>query len=828
MISFERKMELEGQLKEAGNNLLNPPSSIDELLFLLDNPSRLIFRFMVWKKVENLLISVEQAPPRSMQKALLPLMKALISDALLRHSDMDVKVSVASCITEITRITAPDAPYNDERMKLTVAAFENLSHVSSRCYTKAVSILDTVARVRLCLLMLDLDCDELIIEMFQQFLKKIRSNHPNTVFLAMESIMTLVLDESEDISWGLLSPLLASVRKENQKILPTSWKLGENVIANCAYKIKPYLMEAVQSMDIALDEYSPIIASICKSESDALNKSGDHLVTVGPVFRGELCQAVDAISKSLMRNVTAGTRENNRINNGILNIKPSKILEHSHVEVPRGADAPGGAGPDNFVSLYPVKSETEPDTMPKKRGRRHNSLMNAKEDHDHSWICMARNPLQIPHHRKRHDKGVDCSVVADPDLKDAAPQLKDEKVTESEMSCQINEIIGASSASPNGGLPGGRHRRRGQSKGKESMTTENADPNSSLANRLEFKTQIVDKLTRPTDASLKMKSEDKTSERKRPKRSRRVEIDAKPIQAPPYFVPEKEARVRSDLEEKKLLQATLKKYINKRTLDDDAMLDESITGASGNQKMNSRPVTTARKGGTYLEKTPKTNPKGQRNAGKEMASELPDLGEELIGRRIKVWWPMDKTFYEGVVASYDSITMKHRVLYEDGDEERLNLRRQRWQLIHDKGQEIDLPKPDVSLDILPKLKGKTHSSSPKSAKRRSSFKRNGVHASTATRKSKSYGGISPDGGMLEKPSVHESVKDASTTMTDSRSSGDGQKFADELKAESNSMESKPTIAEMLPSSDGTSLKDGESLSAMPCDIRGNQEKETSL
>ncbi|XP_021298162.1 uncharacterized protein LOC110427082 isoform X2 [Herrania umbratica] len=817
MISFERKMELEGQLKEAGNNLLNPPSSIDELLFLLD-------------KVENLLISVEQAPPRSMQKALLPLMKALISDDLLRHSDMDVKVSVASCITEITRITAPDAPYSDDRMKeifqLTVAAFENLSPVSSRCYTKAVSILDTVARVRLCLVMLDLDCDELIVEMFQQFLKKIRSNHPNTVFLAMESIMTLVLDESEDISWGLLSPLLASVRKENQKILPTSWKLGENVIANCACKIKPYLIEAVQSMDIALDEYSPIIASICKSESDALNKSGDHLVTVGPVFRGELCQAVDAISKSLMRNVTAGTRDNNRINNGILNIKPSKILEHSHVEVPRVADASGAAGPDNFVSLYPVKSETELDTIPKKRGRRHNSLMNAKEDHDHSWICMASNPLQIPHHRKRHDKGVDCSVVADPDLKDAALQLKDKKVTESEMSCQINEIIGASSAFPNSGLPGGRHLRRGQSKRKESMTTENADPNSSLAKRLEFKTQIVEKLTRSTDASLKMKSEDKTSERKRPKRSRRVEIDAKPIQAPPYFVAEKEARVRSDLEEKKLLQATLQKYINKRTLDDDAMLDESITGASGNQI--SRPVTTARKGATYLEKTPKTNLKRQRNAGKEMASELPDLGEELIGRRIKVWWPMDKTFYEGVVASYDSITMKHRVLYEDGDEERLNLRRQRWQLIHDKGQEIDLPKPDVSLDILPKLKGKTQSSSPKSAKRRSSSKRNGAHASTATRKSKSYGGITPDGGMLEKPSVHESVKDASMAMTDSRSSGDGQKFADELKVENNSMESKPTIAETLPSSDGTSLKDVESLSAMLCGIRGNQEKETSL
>lgn len=53
-----------------------------------------------------------------MQDALYPSMKALISNQLLRHSDMDVKVSVASCMSELTRITAPDAPYNDEQMKV--------------------------------------------------------------------------------------------------------------------------------------------------------------------------------------------------------------------------------------------------------------------------------------------------------------------------------------------------------------------------------------------------------------------------------------------------------------------------------------------------------------------------------------------------------------------------------------------------------------------------------------------------------------------------------------------------------------------------------------
>lgn len=53
-----------------------------------------------------------------MQTALSPSLKALVSDQLLRHSDIDVKVAVAACISEITRITAPDAPYNDEQMKV--------------------------------------------------------------------------------------------------------------------------------------------------------------------------------------------------------------------------------------------------------------------------------------------------------------------------------------------------------------------------------------------------------------------------------------------------------------------------------------------------------------------------------------------------------------------------------------------------------------------------------------------------------------------------------------------------------------------------------------
>ena len=104
---------------------------------------------------------------------------------------MDVKISTISCITKITRITAPDAPYDDEKIKeifqLTVAVFENLSHVSGYYYMKAVSILDIVAMIKSCLAMLDLECDTLVLEMFQTFFKIISANHPPVVFSAMET-----------------------------------------------------------------------------------------------------------------------------------------------------------------------------------------------------------------------------------------------------------------------------------------------------------------------------------------------------------------------------------------------------------------------------------------------------------------------------------------------------------------------------------------------------------------------------------------------------------------------------------------------------------------
>ena len=210
MTSFDR--DFEEQLKEDVKILLNSYSSIDNLPILID-------------KVKNLSANVDQAPSKSMQDALLPSMKALVANELF------------SCILhywdyEDNNTGCPIWWWANEGNILAdccnIWKFVYLSHVPNCYYMKEVSNLDIVAKVWSCLVMLDLECDALIVEMFQIFFKIIRSIYSLAVFSAMETIMSL--EKYKEISLILLSPLLASVKKEIQKVSPILYKLGEQVI----------------------------------------------------------------------------------------------------------------------------------------------------------------------------------------------------------------------------------------------------------------------------------------------------------------------------------------------------------------------------------------------------------------------------------------------------------------------------------------------------------------------------------------------------------------------------------------------------------------------
>ncbi|KAF8090136.1 hypothetical protein N665_0485s0011 [Sinapis alba] len=48
-------------------------------------------------------------------------------------------------------------------------------------------------------------------------------------------------------------------------------------------------------------------------------------------------------------------------------------------------------------------------------------------------------------------------------------------------------------------------------------------------------------------------------------------------------------------------------------------------------------------------------------------------GDEVVGKQVRVYWPLDKKWYDGSVTSYDKSEGKHMIEYEDGEEESLDL-----------------------------------------------------------------------------------------------------------------------------------------------------------
>lgn len=102
--------------------------------------------------------------------------------------------------------------------QLIVPSFENFHDECSRSYSKRALVLETVAKVRSCVIVLDLECDKLITEMFQHFLKEIRYLHISYCFkrnFAIKDILTLSMYLCSSIC-NLLFP--------HKKVILFDWK----------------------------------------------------------------------------------------------------------------------------------------------------------------------------------------------------------------------------------------------------------------------------------------------------------------------------------------------------------------------------------------------------------------------------------------------------------------------------------------------------------------------------------------------------------------------------------------------------------------------------
>ncbi|CAH8274659.1 unnamed protein product [Arabidopsis lyrata] len=654
--------DLENQILEAGEKLIDPPSSLDELLSFLD-------------KLFVSLSEVEQSPPDSMQNALSPLMKGLVGGKLFKHSDVDVKVAVAACISEITRITAPDAPYDDDQMKevfkLIVSSFEDLVDKSSRSYTKRISILETVAKVRSCVVMLDLECDALLIEMFQHFLKAIRDHHSANVFSSMENIMTLVLEESEDIPSEMLSPFLHYVKKDDE-ISQISRRLAEKVLSNCASKLKTYLTEAVKSSGVPLDKYGNIVALICEGTFSALQEdqvfANEKEDSEGHISREAEVEKAAEISTPERTDAPKDESGKSGVSNGVAQQNDSSVDtdstkkqdDTSAKDEPQQLDNPRNTDLDNTTEEKPdVEHQIEEKENQSSSVKHADSSKNSdiKEETEPAEHLDSKDVLTSP----PVDSSVNAATSSENE-KNISVQALPSKTSADET----NNVSSPSRAEDL--LEQSRPKKTANQKKKESSTKE-VKPAASIA------TEEVSEEPNTSEPHVTKKSGKKVASSSK----------TKPI-VPPSKKSTSETKVAKQSEKKVAgsdyaQESTKPKEEKKKPGRGKAIDEESLHTSSGD---NEKPAVSSGKLASKskkeakqtVEESPNTNTKRKRSLDQGKASE--NLGESLVGSRVKVWWPMDQAYYKGEVTSYDAAKKRHMVIYDDGDQEILNLKTQKW------------------------------------------------------------------------------------------------------------------------------------------------------
>ncbi|KAM7514857.1 hypothetical protein LguiA_004440 [Lonicera macranthoides] len=186
------------------------------------------------RKVASAFLEIKHS--ESLKPTIKPLSDSLVNHGLLRHSDKDVKLLVAICMCDIIRLQAQDLEFSDSVLRdifeLFLSMFVELDDTKSPYFPRRVKLLETVAALRFCLLMLDTGCEDLVLKMFNTFFSVVREHHPRCLFSAMSSIMTLILKEK--VSQQLVEAILQKLSKEAKNASLASFRLAVSVIQNCS------------------------------------------------------------------------------------------------------------------------------------------------------------------------------------------------------------------------------------------------------------------------------------------------------------------------------------------------------------------------------------------------------------------------------------------------------------------------------------------------------------------------------------------------------------------------------------------------------------------
>ncbi|XP_021284773.1 sister chromatid cohesion protein PDS5 homolog A isoform X2 [Herrania umbratica] len=240
------------------------------------------------------------------------LRKSIVKHGLSNHTDKDVRLLVAICVSEFFRILAPQPPFADKYLrdmfKLILSMFMELADTTSTFFSRRVKILETVAQCKCCVIMLDIDCSDLILEMFNIFFSVVREHHQQSLINDILSIMTHILNE--EVSHQLTDVILRNLVLESKGGTSAASQLAASVIQSCAEKLQPFVCGFLTSCSLDRDAvgselkefYHEIVLKLFQCAPEMLNAIIPNLTQELMTDQVDVrIKAVNLIGKLLLR-----------------------------------------------------------------------------------------------------------------------------------------------------------------------------------------------------------------------------------------------------------------------------------------------------------------------------------------------------------------------------------------------------------------------------------------------------------------------------------------------------------------------------------------------
>jgi sister-chromatid-cohesion protein PDS5 len=181
----------------------------------------------------------------------------LISDKLLGSGDKDVRILTLTCLVDVLRVYAPEAPYSEEELCSIFQAINRELRGLATCDMTSVSgsrllyVLRSLATVKSCVVVVFLTqnnvrgSNEVFNDLFEVLVSSIRPEHSEEVALYVSTIMHECLEEAQDVRPEVLQLLLTALLPASKAENVAAYRVCQHVLKQASAAVQGAVGDAL-------------------------------------------------------------------------------------------------------------------------------------------------------------------------------------------------------------------------------------------------------------------------------------------------------------------------------------------------------------------------------------------------------------------------------------------------------------------------------------------------------------------------------------------------------------------------------------------------------